>query len=81
MKGLGIRQRRMLTLLRHDGQGHWPRGWPLRNDDRTVLAALERKGLVVPCPHRRYSLTHNGRVAASYLTGDPTHTHRKADAR
>ena len=72
MKGLGVRQRRMLTLLSLDGQGHWPDGWRMRGDDRSVLESLERKSLVVSCPDRRYSLTETGQIAASWLVGDRT---------
>lgn len=68
----------MLALLSVEG-GHWPRSWRMRGDDQSVLDSLERKGLVCSCPDRRYSLTHDGHVAASYLTGDPS-AHRKVDA-
>lgn len=43
---IGRRQRKMLTDMAIFGGGGWPERWRLRFDDREVLDALERKGLV-----------------------------------
>lgn len=56
---IGRRQRKMLTDMAIFGEGAWPERWRLRFDDREVLDALERKGLVAG---RR--LTEQGASAA-----------------
>lgn len=43
---MGRRQRKMLTDMAIFGEGAWPEHWRLRFDDKEVLDALERKGLV-----------------------------------
>ena len=69
MRGLGVRQRRMLTDMATFGRGHWPERWTMRSDDRSVLESLHRKGLVTSTG-RFASLTRDGEVAASFLHGD-----------
>ena len=68
-------------MLSLEGQGHWPDGWKMRGDDRSVLDSLARKGMVVSCPERRFRLTHDGHVAASYLNGWPTPDRRELGVR
>lgn len=60
----------MLVALAVHGQGRWPWRWRLRPDDANVLSSLARKGLVAG-EGRFATLTDPGRVAASFLHGEP----------
>lgn len=64
---LGVRQRRMLANMLAFGDGKWPKRWTLRTDDKEILGALERKGMVAG---DRYDaeLTELGRKLAAAMT-------------
>ena len=51
------------------GQGRWPEHWTLRGDDRDILTALERKGMVTG---DRYDarLTELGRELAAMMSSE-----------
>lgn len=44
MKGLGVRQRRMLTDMLIFGDGKWPDGWKFRNDHGEIMTSLWFRG-------------------------------------
>lgn len=73
MKGLGVRQRRMLTDMLIFGDGKWPDGWKFRNDHGEIMTSLWFRGYTTESG-RYAALTHDGRVAAAVLRGDRTVT-------
>lgn len=70
MRGLGVRQRRMLTDMALHGQGRWPSGWRLRHDHREIMASLHGRGMVTGPEPETAELTDSGALCASWLHGD-----------
>lgn len=70
MRGLGVRQRRMLTDMALHGQGRWPSGWKARHHHHEVIASLHGKGMVDSPELSTARLTDSGALCASWLHGD-----------
>lgn len=63
--GIGRRQRKILDDMLRYGQGQWPPGWRINNDNHISLIGLQRRGFIKNAG-TTWTITAKGRALVNW---------------